>query len=648
MIAGFGANKGDLPLRETAKLSSTAAGRALVDKVPADKHSNPARKQQLILSLLLAVVILVFYNPVAHNGFVFMDDSIYLLRNKVIQGGLTWPAVKWSFTTFLLANWHPLTWLSHALDCQLFGLNPAGHHYVSLLFHAGNAVLVFLILESATGLLWPSLIVAALFGLHPLTVESVAWAAERKNVLSMFFCLLALRWYTKYAQSERRSSYMLSVACFALGLMAKPQIISLPILLLLWDYWPLGRLTLGEHASQRDTKESSARSLVVDKVPFLVLSALSAVVTLVAQRSGNAVRTLSEMPVSIRLENCVVAYARYVAYLFWPARLAPMYPHPGNSLRLWQVGAAAILLAAITALAVWQRKQRFLLAGWLWFLIALVPMIGLVQVGEQAMADRYMYLSMLGLLIAVVWGCRDLVVRWRVPTAAWAVSAFAILLALGLVTRHQLSYWRDGETLWRYTLSVTDRNYMAHDNLATVLAEQGRADEAISEFRAAENLHQYSATEIISLGAYEQSHGHLQGAIEQYTRAAQSSGELAVKAAAWDRAALAEVLAGNVNHAAQTFENALAVKPDDPDALAGSAMLAWRAGNSALAVQRLGQLVKVSPGDVSLLLLAGALRQVGRDEDASKTEHEAQMISSNYAQAQETAHQFAAQFGVRE
>lgn len=619
-----------------------------MDSASSDKKSDPTPKRLLIFSLLLVVVILAFYNPVAHNGFVFTDDSIYLVRNKVIQGGLTWPAVKWSFTTFLLANWHPLTWLSHALDCQLFGLNPAGHHYVSLLFHAGNALLVFLILESATGLLWPSLIVASLFGLHPLNVESVAWAAERKNVLSMFLGLLALRSYTKYARSGRRSSYTVSVVCFALGLLAKPQIISLPILFFLWDYWPLSRLRPGDRISHEDGKESSFRSLLIEKLPFFVLSASSAAITIVAQRSGNAVRTLTEMPLSMRLENSVVAYARYVANLFWPARLAPMYPHPEDSLRAWQVGTAAVLLAAITMLGIWQRKRRYFLAGWLWFLIALVPMIGLLQVGEQAMADRYMYLSMLGLLMAIVWGCQDLVRRWHVPSAVWVTSAVAILLALGLLTRHQLGYWRDGETLWRYTLSVTDRNYMAHDNLAMVLAEQGRADEAIGEFRAAENLHQYPPTEIISLGAYEQNHGHLQGAVEQYMRAAQTSAESAAKATAWDRAALAQVLAGDMDRAAQTFDKALAVKLDDPDALAGSGMLAWRSGNSALAVQRLVRLVKVSPRDVSLLLLAGALRQAGRDEDARKTEHQAQMISSNYGQAQENASQFAAQFGVHE
>ncbi len=627
-------------------MASTATGVARVEKKTSGEPSDSAAKQRLIFSLLLAVVMLALYNPVAHNGFVFFDDSVYLIKNNVIHGGLSWGAVKWSFSTFHAGNWHPLTWLSHALDCQLFGLNPAGHHYVSLLFHVSNAVLVFLILEAATGLLWPSLMVAAAFGLHPLSVESVAWAAERKNVLSMFFCLLALRSYTKYARSGRQTSYVGSLVCFALGLMAKPQVISLPILLFLWDYWPLGRLNFGQ-GEEPNPERTSFSALFVEKLPFLGLSAVSAVVTIVAQRAGNSVRNLAEISFPVRLENSAVSYVRYLGLLFWPAKLAPMYPHPGNSLHGWQVGVAAVVLGAITAIAVWQRKHRYVIVGWLWFVIALVPMIGLIQVGEQAMADRYMYLSIVGLLVAVVWSCREVAVQRKVPAAAWGIVAGAAVLALGMATHHQLSYWHDGETLWRYTLSVTDRNYMAHDNLAMVLAEEGRADEAITEFRAAEALHQYPASQVILLGDYEQGHGHLRGAVEQYTLAAQSTSEAGVKAAAWDRVARAETAGGDMATAAQTYEKALTAKADDPDALAGSGMLALRAGNSALASQRFERLVKVAPGDVSLLLLAGALRRNGREEDAAKAEEQAQKISSNYSQAEETARQFAAQYGVQ-
>lgn len=628
-------------------MGSPAVGRVRAKTQVSARPLDSSRNRRVIFSMVLVGVILAFYNPVARNGFVFLDDSIYLNKNTAIQGGLTWDAVKWSFTTLLLGNWHPLTWLSHALDFQLFGLNPAGHHYVSLLFHASNAVLVFLILEAATGLLWPSFLVAGLFGLHPLSVESVAWAAERKNVLSMFFCLLALRSYTKYARTGKSKSYAASLICFVLGLMAKPQIITLPILLFVWDYWPLARLDL-RRSAETDTAKPSPRSLMMEKVPFLVFSGLSAGITILAQRQANAVRSLAEISLPVRIENCIVVYARYVMDLLWPSNLAPMYPHPGNTLPFWQVGVAGILLIAVTALVSWQRERRFLLAGWLWFLVALVPMIGLVQVGEQARADRYMYLPIVGLLMAIIWGFREIALQLRVPAVVSAGTAVAVMLLFGGLTYHQLGYWHDGETLWRYTLSVTQRNYMAHSNLAMVLAEQGRADEAITEFRAAENLHEYTAPEIITLGAYEQNHGHVQGAIEQYIRAAQSSSNPAVQAAAWDRAAAAHLLTGNIERALQSYEKSLAVRPDDPDALACSGMLARRAGNSELAIRRLDQLAKVAPSDVSLLLLAGSLQQAGRNQDARAIQAKAQQVSLNYSQAQERARQFAAQFGVAE
>jgi tetratricopeptide (TPR) repeat protein len=626
-------------------MGSAAVASVRAETQPLPRQSDSPRNRRVILSLILIGVILAFYSPVAHNGFAYLDDSVYFFKNSAIHNGITWETIKWSATTFYDANWHPLTWLSHALDYQLFGLNPAGHHYVSLLFHAGNAVLLFLILEAATGLLWPSVIVAAFFGLHPLSVESVAWAAERKNVLSMFFCLLALRSYTNYARFGASKRYAASLIFFVLGLMAKPQIITLPILLFLWDYWPLGRLNLLRNESETS---SSLRSLIVEKVPFLVFSGLSAAITMLAQHQANAVRSLAETPFSIRMENSIVAYARYVSDLFWPAKLAPMYPHPGNSLPLWQVGVAGILLIAVTVLVIWQRERRFLLAGWFWFLLALLPMIGLVQVGEQARADRYMYLPILGLLMAIVWGCREVALQLRIPAFVAAATTVAVVLVLGALTHYQLGHWHDGESLWRYTLRVTERNYMAHVNLAMVLAEQGRADEAITEFRAAENLHAYSAPEIMTLGDYEQNHGHLQGAIEQYIRAAGSSTDPAIQSAAWDRTGATHLISGNNKLAQQAFENSLAVKPNDPNALASSAMLAQRAGNFELAVRRLVQLVKVAPSNVSLLLLAGSLRQAGRDQDAHAAQIQAQKVSPDYAQAQETAKKFAAQFGVAE
>jgi len=600
-----------------------------------------------IFVLLLIVLTLLFYNPLVRNGFVFLDDSPYILKNPHIQNGLTWQTVKWAFSSFYIANWHPLSWLSHALDYELFGLNPAGHHYVSLLIHTANAVFVLFILEAATGLLWPSFIVAALFALHPLNVESVAWAAERKNVLSMFFCLLALLLYTKYARSGKISTYLWVVVCFALGLMSKPQIIPLPLVLLLWDYWPLQRM-FGDSDASGAVRASPPRSLVfllLEKLPLFVLALTSAVVTMVGQRASGAVHGLTDLSIAARVENTLVSYARYLADVFWPVKLAPLYPHPGNTLPAWQVGVSATALLLITTLVIHRRDRRYLLAGWLWFLGTLIPTIGLIQVGEQAMADRYMYLPILGILIALVWAGVDFSAATNL-SKSWLVLPAVLILVLGVQTRRQLAHWHDGETLWRYTLSVTRRNYMAHDNLAMVLAEQGRADQAIAEFRAAEALHNYPAPQILTLGTYEQRNGHWQGAIEQYTRALESSDDPAVQVAAWDQIASAWAQGKDWDRAQQAYERALAISPNDAGALVGTGLLAWHRGDATLATSELCRAMKVAPTDVGWLLLAGAFRQAGKAADAAAAEARARTLSGDFGQAQKIADQVAASYGI--
>ena len=370
---------------------------------------SPGDKRIVIYCLLLVAGTLAVYNPVVVNGFIDFDDSAYLLKNSHVQSGLSWDTVKWSLTTFHESNWHPLTWMSHALDCQIFHLNPVGHHYTNVLLHAANAVLLFLLLWRATGSVGASLLVAALFAVHPVNVESVAWAAERKNVLSMFFFLLAIHAYDRYARTGRRSLYLVLVFLFALGLMAKPQIVTLPFVLLLWDYWPLQRIGTGADGSG-SLAASTPRSvmfLIWEKLPLFVLAAADSVVTAIAQHKGKAVRSISEFSMSARLENAVVSYVRYIGKAFWPSRLAPMYPRPEGLLPVWQVVAAAALLLLLSALVLARRDRRYLVVGWLWFLGTLVPMIGLITVGDQAMADRYAYLPFIGLSVAVVWVLDD-------------------------------------------------------------------------------------------------------------------------------------------------------------------------------------------------------------------------------------------------
>jgi tetratricopeptide (TPR) repeat protein len=611
--------------------------------------SAPREKHVVIFCLLLVAATLAFYNPIVHNRFIDFDDSAYILKNSEVQSGLTWNTVKWSFTTFRAGNWHPLTWLSHALDCQLFRLNPIGHHYTNLLLHAANVVLLFLLLRQATGFTGSSLLVAALFALHPVNVESVAWAAERKNVLSTLFFLLALHAYDRYVRTGRRCLYLSVTVLFALGLMAKPQIVTLPLVLLLWDYWPLGRMGAVSEAAGLPAA-AAPRSfcfLVWEKMPLFVLAAADSVVTVLAQRAGSAVRTVTEISVSARFENVLVSYVRYIGKAFWPSRLAPMYPHPGNSLPGWQVAGAAALLLLVSALALRWRHRRYLPVGWFWFLGTLVPMIGIITVGEQSMADRYAYIPFIGLFVAVVWTLGALASEHRIPSVWLASAAVLVVFILGCLTYRQLGYWRDDETLWRYTLSVTERNYMAHDNLARALANQGRSDEAVVQFRAAKALHKYPPAQILTLAVYELRVGHPQEAVEECNSVLRASADPNLQAAAWSVLGQAHLQLHHYDQAAESYQNALRLNPEDGMALMGSGLLALRQGHSEVAVTQLAHAVKVDPSAVNVLLYAQALRRDGRAAEADPVLAQAQKISPDLSQAQITAGQFLSFVGLK-
>src|SRR5208283_4940866 len=394
----------------TAAAKTTAAALPKIDR------------QAWWICLGLVIAVCIFYYPVVRNDFNQYDDDVYILKNSQVKDGLSWSTIEWAFTTFDEANWHPLTWLSHALDCQLFGLNPVGPHVENVLLHAANAVLLFLLLENATGFRWRSLTVAALFALHPINVESVAWAAERKNVLSMLLFLLAFYAYVWYAREPAPRRYMTVACLYALALMAKPQVITFPFLLLLWDYWPLGRVggvdQTGIAGRDRGTSES-IRGLVLEKLPLFLLSAVSAVVTMQAQQAGGAVIALTRFGLPLRLETAAISYVRYLGKAFWPAKLVALYPHSSQLYPAWQVGASVVLLLLITSLVVLRaRQQRYLAVGWFWFLGSLVPMIGLVQAGLQAMADRFAYLPFIGLFLMLTWLVADWARAREIP-ARW-------------------------------------------------------------------------------------------------------------------------------------------------------------------------------------------------------------------------------------
>ncbi len=433
------------------------------------------------IGLLLAFATLLAYLPATHDLFINYDDDHYITQNPVVQRGLTWTGVKWAFTTWHASNWHPLTWLSHMTDCELFRLNPGGHHFVNILFHAANATLLFILLLSLTDSLWPSAFIAALFAWHPLHVESVAWISERKDVLSTFFAFLALLSYVRFARESRRCNFWLAVIFFALGLMSKPMPVTLPLVMLLLDFWPLQRIRNPE------SKTWNVRRCVLEKWPFFLLAALSSTVTFLAQQN-EAVASLAKVPLTLRFENAILAYGGYLLKAIWPVHLAVFYPlskHPA-----WPLTATAAAVLILISAAAWLERRRspWLLAGWLWFLGTLVPVIGLVQVGDQAMADRYSYFPLIGIFIALTFTVAKWASRSRFPKNACAVAGVLILSACLVLTENQLRYWRDSESLFSHAIAVTKDNALAHLNLGAALQEQKQLSQALLQYQEALRL----------------------------------------------------------------------------------------------------------------------------------------------------------------
>jgi tetratricopeptide (TPR) repeat protein len=569
---------------------------------------------------LLAAATVATYSPARNHPFLNFDDDQYVTANPQVRAGLSWSTVEWAFTTYDASNWHPLTWLSHALDCQMFGPDPAGPHEVNIFLHLVNVLLLFWVLEQATGMAGRSAMVAGLFALHPINVETVAWVAERKNLLSMMFLLLALAAYRWYAKQPRAGRYVLVAFLFVLGLMAKPQIITLPFLLLLWDYWPLQRMTIGAQAGRKEAAALyPARSflqLVVEKLPLLAISVISAVITVNAQKSGWSVQSLIKFPFWLRLENAIVSYARYLGKACWPSPLSPFYPFPRTALPVWQVLASLALLLATSGLVAAGRKYRYLTVGWLWFLGTLVPMIGLVQVGLQAMADRYAYLSFIGLFVMFCWGVADLA-EARHLSPAWVTGfSVALLLVLAGGTRHQLAYWSDEASLWTHAIETTSDNYVAEDNLGTTLLQRQDMDQAIPHFRRAAAIEPHDGISRLNIGVCEERNHRWPEAIAAYKASIAEIEEPAVLARAYSNLGYVYNYAGDAANARDSFQRALQLAPDTEQALIGLGVLALKSGDLANAIQMFTQANQVRPTPLGYLLLARALHRSGRSVDA--------------------------------
>ena len=472
------------------------------------------RGRNLLYLCLLVIAIVAAFAGVTSNLFTDYDDEVYITDNAHVRAGLTAATWSWAWTSTEAANWHPLTWISHAMDVSLFGMNPAGHHFMSLLIHALNALLLYLLLWRATGSTGRALAVAVLFGVHPLTVESVAWAAERKNVLCTLFFLLAIAAYGWYVRRPSAARYLLVALVFALGLAAKPMVITLPFVLLLLDFWPFGRVDgLSSSNLFFPAPRLSLTKAVIEKVPLLLLSMASAIVTLIAQGSAGALASTETLPIGVRIANAIYSYFDYIAHIFWPSALVPFYPQA--RLSAGQMVAAVLCLAAISA-AAWLRRvsEPYLMIGWLFYLGTLVPVIGIVQVGQQAMADRYAYIPMLGVLVAFVWLVADFASAGHRQAARVALAA-AVLVCIAL-TRRQVSLWHDDITLWSYNLEKTTNNPVAEDNLGIALLKQGRAEEALPHFYVATQLAPNDPISAANVGTDLLAHGQYREAIAKY------------------------------------------------------------------------------------------------------------------------------------
>jgi protein O-mannosyl-transferase len=427
-------------------------------------------RSRLAIGIALAAAVLLALSPTLTNGLTGYDDPDYVTSNAHVNTGVTWTNIRWAFTAPHASNWHPLTWISHQLDCTLYGLAPAGHHVTSLFLHVTNMFLLFFWLDWCTGHRARSAWVSLAFGVHPLHVESVAWVAERKDVLSTLFAFSTLIAYTCYARRPRAGSYLITAACLAAGLLSKPMLVTLPFLLLVLDRWPLAR-------------KVNWRRAILEKAPLMALAGLSAAATVWAQRAGGSLAALDRLPLRLRLTNSIVSYLRYLAKALWPVNLAAFYPFP-REIPVWEVTGGAAALAMVTWFVFRERVRRpWLAAGWSWYLLTLVPVIGIVQVGQQSMADRYMYVPIVGLLIAAAWQAADFCRGSRVRTGSAAAAGGIVLGIWAVLSWRQAHVWKDGLTLFTHAIAVTGDNFVAHDNRGVELDRLGRFDEALAEYR---------------------------------------------------------------------------------------------------------------------------------------------------------------------
>ncbi len=657
----------------------------------------------VFICLLLAVITFAVYWPVLNYGFVNYDDADYFSANSHVQAGLTWEGVAWAFRATADSSWYPLTWLSFMLDVNLFRIGPAGPHFMNLLFHTANTVLLFLLLRRLTGTRWRSALVAGLFALHPLHVESVAWISERKDVLSTFFGLLTLWAYSRYAafevsrvkcQAGPKRWYGLALLFFALGLLSKPMVVTLPFVMLLLDYWPLGRVSSFKCQVSSGVADDMAtsfapfsflrspglRRLVWEKVPFFALGAISCAVTFFVHKETGAIVALAALSFAARIANAFVSYARYLGKTFWPAGLALPYPHPGQWPMILVVCATALVMGLCIA-AVWLGRRRpYFFVGWYWFLGTLIPVIGVIQWGSQAMADRFTYVPLIGIFIILAWGAGEVLGRWQRLKVVMVSAAMLVLAVCGVRTRDQLHYWQNSETLFRHAIAVTKNNYVAYDCLAMALETSGRTeeatdnyrralqinptfdeahfklavvlagrrkfDEAIAQYREALRINPRSTDAHLNLGSAFLWLGRLSEAQDEFTKALKINPQLAM---GYYNLANVFDLEGRPDEAVRNYQEALRLKPDYAEARNNLACLLVTAGRLDEAEAQFREALRAKPDyPEAHASLGSVLVEQGRFEEAVGHYRQALQFNPKNAQIRVGLGSALARLGRRE
>ena len=518
-------------------------------------------------------------------------------ENEHILQGLTLGNIAWAFTTGHAANWHPITWLSLMLDCQLFGPNPGWIHLINVFLHIANSLLLFAVLKKMTGALWPSAFVSALFAIHPMHVESVAWIAERKDVLSTLFLLLTLAAYVGYVKSRSLISYLLVILLYALGLLAKPMLVTLPFLLLLLDYWPLNRFEIAQSAKLSPGKTAERQTalyrLVIEKIPFFILSAISSIITFLVQQSGGAVTGINSISFENRVANAFLSYVRYIIKMVWPQNLSVFYPPDIESFSSFQIVLCAVLLFAISVFVIYfARNKKYLLTGWLWFIVTLIPVIGLIQVGYHSMADRYTYISYIGLFIMIAWGLPELLSKWQYRKIFFIIFASIVLAILGVYAHRQVSYWKNTFTLFSHATNVTQNNFIAYINIGVAYSKLGRYQDTIDAYKQSIRIYPNFDEAHNSLGVAYANLGRYEDAVNEFKQAVRINPDFAE---AHYNLGLAYANLGRYQDAIESLKVVIRIKPDHAEAYNNLGAVYGTLGRYQDSIEAFEQALRIKP-----------------------------------------------------